>query len=665
MNITEFEKQRLDILKNINIHDSKIEQELNEITSLAARICNSPIALISFCDGQKHHIKANVGFNKKELPRDKSLCSLVLEAEERSVIIPDLQGDKEYAWHPFVNEYQKIGFYAGMALQSKEGYAVGTLCVMDYAPKTLSPIQLSALKNLNVEASFILQKELDKNGSLNLKENISSPDPSIPNNNIKAASEKADIFQHMFKFSLIPTFIYDLDLNILEANDCALDEFGYSREELQNIKIAALHPEKQLDNSLLILDNLPLLNTISITTEFKRKDGSVFTAEATPCKFMLGNKPLIHVFIKNISCRVKMEKENASLAQILQRSLNEIYIFDVKTLKFNYVNRGALHNLGYSMEDVRELTPLDLKPEFTPEKFQDIITPLRSGEKELVIFNTVHKRKDGSLYNVEVHLQKMEFKGKEVFTAIIIDTTLKTKSALQLKELNEKIVKANSRLKYFAASTAHDLQEPLRMISSFSNLLQTRYETELDEKAQKYLYYIVDGSTRMKKLIENILEYTEVEAEDFKKTPVNVNLVWEQVLEDLTAVIVAKKALIRLPHAEISIPSDKDLLYRIFLNLIGNGLKYLPEGRIPEINITAEEHTDSWKFIITDNGIGIKKEYHKKIFDLFTRLHSKSEYRGTGMGLAIVHRIVSLHKGEIWVESEPDKGSTFYLMFPK
>jgi len=232
-----------------------------------------------------------------------------------------------------------------------------------------------------------------------------------------------------------------------------------------------------------------------------------------------------------------------------------------------------------------------------------------------------------------------------------------------LEKRAEELAVSNEELERFAYVASHDLQEPLRMVSSFLQLLQKKYESQLDATAQKYINYAVDGADRMKTLILDLLEYSRISSYKEEHAGVNLNELVAKTLHTLKSVSdEAEASIIVSPLPEIS--GNKSHLTRLFQNLISNALKYKSAAK-PIIEIGFTENNDEWEFFVKDNGIGIESKYFEKIFVIFQRLHSRTEYNGTGIGLAICKKIVELHGGKIWVESSPGTGSTFYFTISK
>jgi signal transduction histidine kinase len=247
----------------------------------------------------------------------------------------------------------------------------------------------------------------------------------------------------------------------------------------------------------------------------------------------------------------------------------------------------------------------------------------------------------------------------------LIETTEHKRTEEELLEAMKKLRKSNSDLEQFAYVASHDLQEPLRMISSFLQLLQRRYEGQLDVDADEFIGYAVDGSKRMQKLIEDLLAYSRITSKGKEFKYVKMDDPLEKALVNLKLSIDENNAKV-VPNGSLpTVYGDYTQITQLFQNLIGNAIKY--RSKIPpEIHISAMHNDDNlWLFSVRDNGLGIDPKYADQVFKIFRRLHTNEEYEGTGIGLAITKRIVERHNGQIWVESEAGKGSTFYFTLPK
>lgn len=231
--------------------------------------------------------------------------------------------------------------------------------------------------------------------------------------------------------------------------------------------------------------------------------------------------------------------------------------------------------------------------------------------------------------------------------------------SLELKSANEKLISSNKNLEQFAYVASHDLQEPLRMISGFLQLLAKKYGSALDEDAKKYIKFAVDGADRMKNLINDILDYAKINTVNTTLTKVDLNAVIQEIKYNFSTLINSTKTTLKVDQLPV-IDASLIEMQQLFTNLITNAIKYTKD-KTPIIEIKSVEEETQWIFSIRDNGIGIDTRYFDRIFVLFQRLHNKSEYSGTGIGLAICKKIVEGHGGKIWVESKKDEGSTFYF----
>ncbi|ADD07633.1 histidine kinase (plasmid) [Natrialba magadii ATCC 43099] len=231
-----------------------------------------------------------------------------------------------------------------------------------------------------------------------------------------------------------------------------------------------------------------------------------------------------------------------------------------------------------------------------------------------------------------------------------------------LEESNERLERSNDRLEQFAYAASHDLQEPLRMVSTYLQLIDRRYRDAFDEDGEEFLEFAIDGADRMRSMIEGLLAYSRVETRGDPFEPVDLNDVLDAVREDLQMQIEesdAEVATENLPRVH----GDAGQLRQVFQNLLSNAIEYSGDEP-PRVDVTAEREGNEWILSIRDEGIGIDSDGQERIFEVFERLHTHEEHPGAGIGLALCQRIVERHGGEIGVESEPGEGSTFSLMLP-
>ena len=272
----------------------------------------------------------------------------------------------------------------------------------------------------------------------------------------------------------------------------------------------------------------------------------------------------------------------------------------------------------------------------------------------------VFLRKDGSVFSAEVLASPMESENGEVIGVVCTfkDVTERLLGELKLKRSSEDLARSNAELEQFAYVASHDLQEPLRMVTSYCQLLDRRYKDKLDDDGREFIRYAVDGATRMQTLINDLLTYSRVGSEARPVEPVDFNQVLSQVLDNLKASIDETGATVT--HGDLPVvDGDGPQMVQLLQNLISNSIKYQGEHS-PQIHVDAERIDGEWQFSIQDNGIGIEPQYSDRIFGIFERLHVRDEYPGTGIGLAVCKKIVEGRHGRVWFKSKLGAGATFY-----
>ncbi len=286
-------------------------------------------------------------------------------------------------------------------------------------------------------------------------------------------------------------------------------------------------------------------------------------------------------------------------------------------------------------------------------------------EKKVVDWVDEHKTKEGETkYILRNFYPYFEGERLKYMIGYGIDITQTKIAENKLQEALDALKAVNIELEQFAYIASHDLQEPLRMVSSFLSQLEKKYSSVIDDKGKEYIHYAVDGAKRMRQIILDLLEFSRVGRTDETLKEVDLNSIINEIILLHSKQIEELKATVKFDTLPV-INTFKSPVRQVFQNLINNGLKYHRKGVQPIINIEAIEYEDAWQFSIKDNGLGIDEQYHEKIFVIFQRLHNRDEYSGTGIGLAITKKIIENLGGKIWLTSAPNEGSTFFFTIKK
>jgi PAS domain S-box-containing protein len=274
------------------------------------------------------------------------------------------------------------------------------------------------------------------------------------------------------------------------------------------------------------------------------------------------------------------------------------------------------------------------------------------------------RRKDGSEFPIEIMLSPLESADGIVVTAAIRDITVRNKADLQLVQKVEELNRSNEELQQFTYVASHDLQEPLRMVASYTQLLASQYKGKLDANADEFIDFAVDGCNRMQALIQDLLAYSRSGMDGKVLQKRSSENALNNALKNLSVTIEESGAVVTHDALPV-ITTDDTQLTQVFQNLVGNAIKY-HGTEVPAVHISAaRKGLEEWTFSVRDNGLGIEAQYFERIFILFQRLHGRTEFKGTGIGLAICKKIVEGLGGRIWVESQLGKGSTFYFALPE
>lgn len=481
------------------------------------------------------------------------------------------------------------------------------------------------------------------------------------------------IFNQTFQF----ISLLEPDGTIIEINQTALDFGGVSLADCVGKPLwetawwrISTQTQEQLKQAIA---QAASGSFIRYEVDVQGANGQVITLDFSlkPIKDETGKVILLIPEGRNISERKVLEQELAAREKLLNAffeaaaSANVGLCIHDEELRFVQLNQTLADINGSSIEEHLGKTLTEVIPDiasFVVPLLQQVQTtgkPILNREISTDTPQLPGVKRDWLISYFPIFEDEQKAIGVGV---IVTEITERKQAEEKIKAANNELARSNQELANFAYVASHDLQEPLRKIKSFTELLAGAYRGQLDEKADKYINYITDGTSRMQGLINDLLTYSRVGRIELNKQPTNLNLVLDQVKTDLSVVIAENNAIITATSLP-TVQANPVQMAQLFQNLIANSIKFRGETS-PKIHISSQLQQEKWLISIQDNGIGIKPEYSERIFVIFQRLHSRSQYPGTGIGLAICRKVVERHGGEIWVKSELGKGTIFYLTIP-
>jgi PAS domain S-box-containing protein len=449
---------------------------------------------------------------------------------------------------------------------------------------------------------------------------------------------------------------------IVLLNVQAEKQFGYHRDELVGQPVTNIIPEGFAER--LIADDLrsteeALAQVIGTGLELValRKDGTEFPIELMLSPLQSAEGILVTAAIRDISVR---QAADARYRGLLEAAPDAMVVVD-QAGAIVLLNVQAEKQFGYSRDELIGQAVTNIIPEGFAERL--IADDLRSAEDALAQrigtgLELTAKRRDGSQFPIELMLSPLESVDGILVTSAIRDISVRKAAEADLLRTVEELNRSNEELGQFAYIASHDLQEPLRMVASYTQLLSKRYKGQLDDDADEFIGFAVDGANRMQRLIEDLLTYSRVGTKGAELSETSSEAALQQAIVNLRGAIEDAGAVVTndpLP----TVMADDTQLTQLFQNLVGNAIKY-QNGATPQVHVSATRTRDRrWGFAVKDNGLGIDPQYFERIFGMFQRLHKREEFAGTGIGLAICKKIVERHGGTISVESQPGQGSTF------
>lgn len=385
-----------------------------------------------------------------------------------------------------------------------------------------------------------------------------------------------------------------------------------------------------------------------------------------------GTGVLIRAAVTDITARRRAEaavRDSEERYRLLfENNPLPIWVFDVNTLAFLAVNQAATVNYGYTRDEFLSMTLKDIRLAEDVPALLDHVANIQSTTEGGA---WKHRKKDGTLINVEVTSHSLTFAGRSARVVLVNDVTERKRAEAAIKELNADLEQrsrlleqANRELEAFSYSVSHDLRAPLRAIDGFSRILVEDHAEQLDGEAVRVLDVIRANTQNMGKLIDDLLAFSRLGRKQIEKTVVDTNNLVRSVADEVETAsggTTPQFEFGRLNPAE----ADPALLRQVFVNLLSNAAKYSRKGDTPVIKVGSYTQNGEHVYYVRDNGVGFDMNYANKLFGVFQRLHSTEEFEGTGVGLAIVQRIIHRHGGRVWAEGKVNEGATFYFTLPK
>lgn len=487
-------------------------------------------------------------------------------------------------------------------------------------------------------------------------------DKKIPESALRESQQR---FEQFFNGIADAVFVADPETRrLVDCNKKAELLTGYSREKILSMTAPELHPEEVREETMEAFQQ-HLIKDFIAESLILLQNGTNIPVAINSLRTNINGKDVLLGVFRDISWRKETERafrDSEEKFKALSDATFEALFFSDKGVCVE-CNRAATDMFGYSYEELIGIFGTDVIAE---ESKEVVRSNMMSGYE--LPYEALAQRKDGTTFWGEFHGKMYEYRGRTIRVTAVRDISARKRAEVELnlyREHLEEIVKARTtELEAFSYSVSHDLKAPLRAIDGFSHILLDEYKDLLDEKGKRYLKIVRENTQQMGNLIQDLLEFSRVGRVHLKPEVFNLHDMIQGIMNELLKQEPSRSISVNLQKIP-DVFVDQTLMKQLFANLLSNAFKFTRTRKHARITVGSRETTDAIKFFVKDNGVGFDMKYSKKLFTVFQRLHTQDEYEGTGVGLAIVHRIISRLGGEISAKSNPGKGTTISFSLPK
>ena len=478
-------------------------------------------------------------------------------------------------------------------------------------------------------------------------------------------------YRRLFETALDGILLLNSDTaQIEDVNPYLIQMLGYSHAEFLGKKLWEVGPFADIAQSKEMFveiqtqghvryDDLPL----------KTVNGRLIEVEFVSNSYDCDGKTVIQCNIRDVTARKNAERA-LQLRELKYKavttSATDAFVTGSMAGQIVGWNPSAERIFGYTEAEAIGQPLTLLIPQSLQNQHLDGMRRINSSDERRIVGKTVEllgRRKNGSEFPLEISLAEWTDGEKPFFTGIIRDITERKEADAVIQTKSLELAESNAELEKFAYVASHDLREPLRMVSSFLTLLERR-NSQLDKESLEFLAFAKEGAVRMDHMVLALLEFSRIGHSSGALCSVDSGIAIAEAIFNLSALIKDTDCAVFVVDTMPEVMANRDELLRLFQNLIGNAIKYRRHQVPPVIRISNRHEDSKWTFSVADNGIGIDSDYHERIFEIFQRLHTRDQYEGTGIGLAICKKIVEHHGGSIWVDSVPGQGTTFHFTWP-